>query len=617
MFPRRGSITPSVRPSTSGGETIEPKSEFLRDALREKKGLPPRSQSTTPRKVKSNRPPISQLAHDELFLPSSDEEGQVPVRRQLFRPQRTRRASEITPAKSSPNTQVRSLGVKEADAQVDKLLKANWDLKHRITLHDQAYSKLRAELDAALEELDRCAALRQRNEQLQEAIDTVSRHAAVQEEENRTLKINNAELTVLNDDLVRELDAKDDGIRQRQLAIEEAAGIIQQLEEANENLKKQPVMHSPRPDSDYFSGDAETTPSVKVSLRPTTAGTCGTDCTNPPDSDYFSADSPSLTPTTPKRTPSMQAKEKTIQLDRAKAMGAAFNREIGLRSQASKDSLFSTFLTAPIPEANQRRRRTPNQGPLAPPRGSIREELQRAGTPPWTSARGLRAIYEDGDLQRRLHSPDEIRRSSGYTPSVTVASLSRAESMDDIYHVNHHTPATAAANPSLPTLTSLATSVSDTTSLASPRSTSSAARPIPTPVNFSAWPRKLPEWPPSAGLRNRDILFHGTGMDEMFPDSPPRPSSSRDSESFSSVHLLRSSPKERHARSSSAAPTAVAVAPPPPPPPAPQQQQPSTTIPQSTGLGKMFGGWHRKASASMSMPRRPDGLNRSRTSPWH
>ena len=621
LVPRRGSITPSVRPSTSGGETIEPKSDFLRDALREKKGLPPRSQSTTPRKVKSNRPPISQLAHDELFLPSSDDDTTVPVRRQLFRPQRTRRASEITPAKSSPHTQVRNLGVKEADAHMDKLLKENWDLKHRITLHDQAYSKLRTELDAALEELDKFATVRHRNEQLQDAIEAVSRHAAMQEEENKALKINNAELTVLNDDLVRELDAKDEGIQQRQLAIEEAAGIIQQLEDANESLKKQQQQpHSPRPDSDYFSGDTETTPSMKMSLRPTTAGTCGTDYTNPPDSDYFSADSPSLTPTTPKRTPSIvQTKDKAIQMDRAKAMGAAFNREVGLRTQASKDSLFSSFLTAPIPEANQRRRRTPNLGPPPAPRGSIREELQRAGTPPWTSARGLRAIYEDGDLHRRIDAAEDLRRSSGYTPSVTVGSLSRVPSTDDLYHLSGTNSAVGGANPSLPTLASLATTISDSSScLASPKSTSSSkARAIPNQVNYSAWPRKLPDWPPSAGLRNRDILFHGTGMDEMFPDSPPqqRPSSSRGSESFSSVHLLRSnaSPKERHVRSSSAAPTANAVAP-PPPPPAVLDMTPQA---QPSGLGKMFAGWHRKGSASVSGVRRPGGLEGSRTLPSH
>jgi hypothetical protein len=499
---------------------------------------------------------------------------------------------------------------------MDKLLKANWDLKHRITLHDQAYSRLRAELDEALEELDRCAILRERNEELQQAIDAVSRQAAVHEEENRVLKINNTELTVLHDDLIRELDSKDEGIQQRQLAIEEAAGIIQQLEEANDTLKKQQALLSPRPDSDYFSGDAEGTPSAKIaSLRPTTAGTCGTDYTNPPDSDYFSADSPSLTPTTPKKTPSsIHSKDKTVQMDRARAMGAAFNREIGLRSQASKDSLLSSFLQTPVPEAIQRpRRRIPIQGPPPAPRGSIREELQRAGTPPWSSARGLRAIYEDGGLGRRVHSPDEIRRASGYTPSVTVASMSRAPSMDDIYNMGMSSPG-AGAGVSVPTLSSLATTVSDTSSsLLSPTTTSATTHKVPTPVNYTNWPRKLPEWPPSAGLRNRDILFHGTGMEEMFPDSPPRPSSSR-GESFSNVHLLRSnsgpSPgRERHARSSSAAPSANAFAPPPPMPVAPVQS--------TGGLSRMLTSFHKKTAASVSLPRRPGIPERSRTLPLH
>jgi hypothetical protein len=538
---------------------------------------------------------VSQLAHDELFLPSSDDEAKFSAAcRPLFRAGRARRASEVTPAKSSPSTQVRNLGLREADAHMDKLLKENWDLKHRITLHDQAFSKLRAELDAALEELERSVTLRERNRELQEAIEMVSRQAAIHEEENRTLHINNAELTALNDDLMREMEAKDDGIQQRQLAIEEAAGIIQQLEETNETLKKQ-QQHSPRPDSDYFSGEAESTPSVKTSMRPTTAGTCGTDYTNPPDSDYFSADSPSLTPTTPKRTPSTkEQKDKSVQMDRARAMGAAFNREIGLRGRASKDSLLSTFLETPIPESSKRlRRRTSALMPPEPNRGSIRFELQRAGTPPWSNARKLQDIYEEGALRKQIGSTDLPART-GYTPSVTVASVSRSASFEDIYGLS-------IAQASVPPLSSLATTVSDsaisdtTTTARSMRNSQMPSNP--TPVNYNVWPRKLPDWPPSAGLRNRDILFHGTGMDDMFPDSPPRPSSSR--ESFSSVHLLRSSTssgKERHARSSSATPAANAVALPPPPP-----------LSRAMSL-------HR-TSASVSTPRRPNGLERSRTLP--
>ncbi|KIW02511.1 uncharacterized protein PV09_06310 [Verruconis gallopava] len=606
VLPRRTTVTPSQRPSTSGGDGIEPKSDILRDALREKKGLPVRSQSTTPRKNKSSRPPVNQVSNDELFLPSSDDEATFSgARRPLFR-QRARRASEVAPAKPSLNTQARNLGLREADAQMDKLLKENWDLKHRITLRDDAFSKLRNELDTALEELEKSRSLRDRNRELQEAIESISRQAAQQEEENRNLKIHNAELTVLNDDLMRELESKDEGIQQRQLAIEEAAGIIQQLEEANEALMKQQLMHSPRPDSDYFSGEAEGTPSMKMSMRPATAGTFGTECTNPPDSDYFSADSPSLAPTTPKRTPSsMRTTEKSMQMERARAMGATFNREIGLRSQASKDSLFSTFLETPLPESSKRLRRGASRAQAPPlPKGSIREQLQRAGTPPWSDARALRAIYEDGALQKRIGTPDPIQRT-GYTPSVTVASCSRAPSFDDMFALNN-------IPVSVPSLSSLATSVSDSVTTPKPiylsQSTTAAcgsrkASDIsanPTPVNYSAWPRKLPDWPPSAGLRNRDILFHGTGMDEMFPESPPRPSSSR--ESFSNVHLLRSSAGpgislDQQGRSSSAAPTAGAVAPPPPKAP----------------LNKTTS--QHKGSASVSLPRWPAPLERSRTLP--
>jgi hypothetical protein len=54
-----------------------------------------------------------------------------------------------------------------------------------------------------------------------------------------------------------------------------------------------------------------------------------------------------------------------------------------------------------------------------------------------------------------------------------------------------------------------------TSTFSTSKPTTRMTRTPPTP-NYALWPRRYPAWPPSAGLLNRDVLFHGDGLDEMF-----------------------------------------------------------------------------------------------------
>lgn len=514
--PRRSSTTPSQRPKTSP-EEIQPQSDFLRDALREKKGLPlpPRSQSTTPRGAGVSLGTTQKKgAHDE-WMPSSDEERNVLRTSTGRRPQKPRRASDIGTMKSSLS-QNANLGQREAGNKLDKLEKDNFDLKLKITMQQERMNQLHEELEQAVNNV----------QDLSNAVELLSKNIASTEEELERTRASNQDLTEMNDDLVKELEERDEGIKLRQLAIEEAAGIIQTLEIKCEKLEKVALRPdaSPRPGSDYFSGDAEGTPPRKVGPlkspgNPIHLGVLPT----PPDSDYFSADtSPNNTPKTPRFT------DKTAQMVRTQEKGAQFNKELGLQSAASKDSLLSSFIDTPsLPPAPEHllRRRTPVPG--AQPKAKV--PLQRAmttmefsqqDTSLWEDTRQLRTLFAQGEFNRRIHASTPLRHTNT-TPSVTV--LSASSSNEEMF--------SAVASPSQ--LSHSTSAVSD--SSATPSQKLHQARnlapfqqqqppitPARTPVNYNNWPRKYPEWPPSLGLRDRDILFHGEGIGDMCPVSTPQ-----------------------------------------------------------------------------------------------
>jgi hypothetical protein len=589
--PRRLSTTPSQRPKTSSGE-IEPRSDFLRDALREKKGLPLRSQSTTPRRARVGlKNTVSQNPHDE-WMPS-DEESNV-FRPSTNRPQKTRRASDLGTAKSalSPNAM---LGQKETAKKLDKLQKDNFDLKLKITMQQERMNQLHEELEQAVSSA----------QELNNAVVFLSKNIASTEEELDKTRASNQEMAEMNDELVKELEQRDEGIKLRQLAIEEAAGIIQTLEMKCEKLEQASTRPdaSPRPGSDYFSGDADGTPPTKRSgsLRPPVNPTHLGVLPTPPDSDYFSADtSPNMTPRTPRFAPT----DRAAQMIRAQEKGAQFNKEIGLRSTASKDSLLSSFIDTPsLPPAPARllRRKTPTPGvqprPKAPLQRSMTTmEASRQDTPPWSpDSRQLRTLFAQGEFNRRIHASTPLRHTNT-TPSVTVGSAST--STEELFKASESSrPTTAVSDPTATPCQKAQPIFRNTTPLPSQQQQQQQIVPARTPVNYNNWPRKYPEWPPSAGLglRDRDILFHGEGMGEMFPVSTPKVGTTQHPSTIS------------HLRSSSVTPMdALGL------PPKSGSISVGATTPQSAPGGLMKKAFSHRLSASLSGGR-PTGLERRKT----
>jgi hypothetical protein len=622
--PRRSSTSVDGRPFTSsGGDLIEPTSAFLRDALRERKGIQSRSRSSTPRRP---RPNARQDAPKDEWLQLSGDEGRSKDNSASARPIRQRRASDLAVAKGT--TSIRAMTTQEVETKMDRLEKESWDLKHRIMLYQERAKQLSAKLEEKEQELERLKGLQETNEALVEELEK-------RDQQIKDMEADNAEITAINEELVEELDlrvkelqAAQEDAEGRQNAIEEAAGIIQTLEHRVIDQQKQlsSQRHSdspPRPDSDYYSADGgrASQKAAPALLKPPSLTNSTT-----MDSDYFSADtSPLVTPKSTRHA--APSTEKPPPLSLAQDLAASFDREIGIKSITSKDSLFSAYLDSPalpptstatarVQRLRSLRRRTTSPKPTAPATAGKNLETQRARRSPhgWSNNRPLRNMYvtshmggtvEPTAMSQQPTRPEKVPQKVPYSPqredargdgrsrssptiSVTqpaspgapkkpVASPGRESHVRAnstaprppavlVRHTVAEVPGIsqpsrraqepyASGGPSHPTTWRGLVTGAPSSANSSPasRASKAAARPklASTPSsdpnlrtsgsqsgsaqhaqmfllkkptteththapNFAVWPKKYPAWPPSAGLRNRDVLFHGDGMDEMF-----------------------------------------------------------------------------------------------------
>jgi hypothetical protein len=573
VTPRRPSTSSGdQRPSTSGGERIEPTSLFLREALRERSGLPSRARSTTPRRVKPGQ--RSQAYKDEWLQSSGDDitKPKAPT----VRPTRPRRASDLSVAKGSPSVMSNST-TRELEAKMDQLQKENWDLKHRIMLYQERSKKTNLEMEEKDQEIERLQQLEHTSQSL--------------EAEVTSMKDTNRELTIINEELVAELERSTVQHEQlerdaegRQNAIEEAAAIIQALEsrlhimEDQMNAIQQSVA-SPQTDSDYFSGDTKPLhqimkPSPSLLHTPHLG----------PDSDYHSADtSPLITPVST-RKPSAE-NPSPPQLRTLKEQSSTFNRELGIHFVTSKDSLFSMFLEKPdLPSKSAssgvnrlrtlRKRADAGKSSLSRSTDSTSSLKPKPASQNWF-AKPLRNLYMTGEsgtkeskkAQHTLpakagpymevvdqHNEHKARSN----PSISVfQSDPRSTSTETILRHHHHhrsnsvharplalltrnhstpprvhtdgpintSPQRISTPPQPPSPVELvpstyaAPSAQTAPTYSSTKPTTQTHRVAP-PPNLAFWPRRYPAWPPSAGLRDRDLLFHGDESDGSPSGSP-------------------------------------------------------------------------------------------------
>jgi Centrosomin N-terminal motif 1 len=466
-----------------------------------------------------------------------DEDVKAPIIRSATRTTRRRNTdftgsalrSTFTP--SPPPSPTLGLGFREQDHVVDKLKKENWDLKHRIALQQERAKKLETDLESALDRLKQSETLFQKNAALEKENNRLKFKLSVAQEVNDNLT---KELEQLSDEVLEELDQKDREIHDRQLAIEEAAGMIQSLEIANQGLKQslqQQQGANIQPDSDYFSGDQDTVPPLPAKA------TEPLPLTPAADSDYFSADgSPILTPKTPKRVAAVEPADDTRR-EKARLSAISFNRELGLRSITSKDSLFGNFLessvqAANLPEKALKRTLRRRCSKDVTPTQEFKTPLATVNATLWSTSRPLRELYKAGDLGRQVDTPEKAVPPRPLTPS-TASMITVNDAESDIFSrggTSRPSSPTTTINttlsdvPESPCLSSLLNdSVFSLARTETGRSRSATVTPTPSApggFNYEKWPRKLPEWPPSGSLHHRGAMFDGAGVNEMATPTP-------------------------------------------------------------------------------------------------
>jgi hypothetical protein len=204
-----------------------------------------------------------------------------------------------------------------------------------------------------------------------------------------------------------------------------------------------------------------------------------------------------MTPYTPKHLQN-QSPDREEQRARARLSALSFNKEVGLRSITSKDSLFGNFLESPaLPKAQPSRILRRKSSRLRTP---ISEEGSTSTTesPSWSTSRPLRDLYKSGELGRGIGGE---RTVPPVQPMHSQTSITSREIEDDIFSRGGTTRPSSAAS----------------TTRSEPLKQPSIGSP-----NYDRWPRKLPEWPPSAGLAHRDILFHGEEEQNVKSPTPPK-----------------------------------------------------------------------------------------------
>ncbi|OJD40723.1 spindle associated [Diplodia corticola] len=244
--PRAALQTPKRSPLLSSPITAEPKSDYLRQKLRERRHhLGMTDQSS--RSLSLSDPQPARAMDDYIF--ATDEELKKDRRRARAQTSRISSATSQQTGLSTQRTQVAAKGTREQQASMDKMCKENFDLKLRLTLVEERSRRLSTELEDTLEKLERMSVVEEERDDLQEE-NTALRdlveelrgsHDACEQKLRDSWK--------MNGEVFAELEKRD-------AAIKEALDMYLHSEHQAQELEAELAKYRPAPrrrDSSYFS----------------------------------------------------------------------------------------------------------------------------------------------------------------------------------------------------------------------------------------------------------------------------------------------------------------------------------------------------------------------------
>lgn len=241
--------TPASQKSNPFEERAEPKSDYLRKLLAEKREKAAR-QSEEPETPKPK-------GRDDWIFESDDEDS-------ALRSRRARRGSDRLSASRSPSV-ARHYPVtsREHQERLDRLQKENFDIKLRFQLQEEHVKKLERKLGEALEEAKMKKDLEHDVVDLVHDNEDLTKLVKRLEKEVGQVKGINAEVTTLNDDLFDELTKRDSDLG-------EATDMVLKLETEIENLKAalaEAQKHITPRQSSEFSGYYSSSPQIDSPAR--------------------------------------------------------------------------------------------------------------------------------------------------------------------------------------------------------------------------------------------------------------------------------------------------------------------------------------------------------------
>ena len=486
---------------TSRDTSIEPKSEYLREALNSRK-------AKNPSPVNPLSQPATPIEHpgDEWAANAEEEDasGNDTSKR------RYRRASEVKEQRPTPT---RKFTLKEMDSKKDQIEKSNFDLGLRICLLEQHNAKIQKELEEALEKIKAFEGVEDENEELREENDQLRLKTQGLEEDLAAKHDEYAELLSINEELVTEMEKRDAGL-------EEAADMIYRLEIENVTLKERvancKAAIGGNGESDYYSTEPEAdSPRKRASdlwsipeSRPSTGQR---------DSDYYSQPpSPQVPATKPQSNskPVGPYSARARTLIRTTSHGSGSVNELRKRmSLVSVTEDLKSEVVAPLPTQSPTLRSSPRisgrfQIPVFGP-ADLRLKLDpptesRPATPIPDPGLGLRDLYKNSAT---IKSPQllESRESSNRSFKDKIPGHSEdACSPPSRTSSKFFTRPAPAYNNRVP---------SPTASLETEYSTTEPERP-------PGWWKEYQQWP-SPGNRNygtggRDFMFNANEDVEEF-----------------------------------------------------------------------------------------------------
>lgn len=274
----------------TSSKLAEPKSELLRNILRDKRAG--RRTSPAPRRpsMSSSR---SSYADEWTAVPESE----TPIPRRVTprrRPHHARRASVADVPTRTP-APAKNMTVKETNDLITKLQNENFDVKLRLTLTQERVVKLENDVQTVTARAERVEQLEERNTELEDQVTQLKERLDALTKEKDGLEDQHQEHLSINEALVKELEQRDSQLQERDVAVEEAATLIDQLQG---QVRRQKITgRSPRSptirhqSSDYFSSEAGSHGASKPSPNSSSLDISASRPSTAPGSDYYSVGS--------------------------------------------------------------------------------------------------------------------------------------------------------------------------------------------------------------------------------------------------------------------------------------------------------------------------------------